>query len=668
MFTSVMVANRGEIAVRVISTLRRLGIRSIAVYSEADAGAPHVRLADVALALGPAPASESYLSIVALLAAARDSGAQAIHPGYGFLSESPALARACREAGLTFIGPTAEAMELLGDKVAAKLAAQEEGVAVLPGLQRSGLRDDEIEAFAAENGRLPLMIKAAAGGGGRGMRIVGSLDQLGEALAAARREAQAGFGDDSVFVERYVERARHIEIQLLADHHGHVLHLGERECSLQRRHQKVVEESPSPAVTPELRERMGQAAIAIARRAGYHGAGTAEFLCPSADPDEFFFLEVNTRLQVEHPVTEAVTGLDLVEQQLLVACGAELAFTQDEVKLSGHAIEVRLAAEDPAAGFLPATGTLAGYREPTGPGVRVDSGFAQGSEVSSYYDSLLAKVIASGRDREQALERLVTAVHDLRVLGVATNAGFLHRLLTSSAMQSGKLDTGLIERGEVNRLPSGDEAQAAAIATAAVETVALYARAGEDHGAGPGDPWNALVGFRLDGPAPLDWELEPGGYGEPIKVQVHGSPSGGRLILGDREHRFEAAALGERVRVTLDGQTRLWDHAVTGDQRWVAAGPDAFAFRLIEPVVQGTDAAAVGALEAPMPGTVLSVRVDPGDQVSEGDVLVVIESMKMEMSLVAPAPGVVAEVHVGPGDGVGQGQALVELESEAAAP
>src|SRR4051794_26393076 len=359
MFGSVLVANRGEIAVRVIRTLNRLGIRSIAVYSDADADAPHVALADVAVRLGPAPAAESYLSIDRVLAAATDTSAEAIHPGYGFLSENAAFARACAAAGVTFVGPPPEAIEVLGDKVSAKAIAQRAGVPVLPGLDRPGLDDAQIAAFVAQDaGRLPLMVKAAAGGGGRGMRIVHEAGALGEALAAARREALAGFGDDALFVERYVERARHIEVQLLADAHGTVLHLGERECSLQRRHQKVVEESPSPAVSPALRERLGAAAVHLAREAGYVGAGTAEFLVSAADPDEFFFLEVNARLQVEHPVTEQVTGLDLVEQQLLVAAGRPLALAQDDVALRGHAIEVRVCAEDPAVGFLPATGTL----------------------------------------------------------------------------------------------------------------------------------------------------------------------------------------------------------------------------------------------------------------------------------------------------------------------
>ncbi len=654
-----MVANRGEIAVRVIGTLKRLGIRAAAVYSDADADAQHVRLADLAVRLGPPAPSESYLAIDRVVAAAQSAAADAVHPGYGFLSENPAFARACADAGLVFIGPPADAMELLGDKVSAKLAAEEVGVPVVPGLQRPGLSDGEIEAFACGDGGFPLMIKAAAGGGGRGMRVVHQHTELADALAAARREALGGFGDDSLFVERYVERARHIEIQILADAHGNVVHLGERECSLQRRHQKVVEESPSPVVSEELRQRMGNAACDIARRAGYHGAGTVEFLASADDPNEFYFLEVNARLQVEHPVTEAVTGLDLVEQQLQIAAGQLLPVEQGSVDLKGHAIEVRVTAEDPAAGFLPATGPIALYVEPSGLGIRVDSGVSAGSEVTPFYDSLLAKVIASGRDRTEALERLTGALHELRVLGVTTNAGFLARLIGSPQMRAGELDTRLIERGEVELLPSSEQQRTAAIAAAAAETASLYA------GTGARDPWYALVGFRLDGRAGTDWELKALGDDEPHIITVEGPPRSAHVTAGERRHELEIIDHGETLTVALDGEASVWHHATLGSQRWVAAGPDAFAFELMEPVVEGSDAAGEGALEAPMPGTILNVKVGPGEQVAEGDVVLVMESMKMELSLSAPRDGVVARVHVGAGEGVRQGQVLVDLEAAA---
>ena len=655
MFDSVLVANRGEIAVRVIRTVGALGIRSIAVYSDADADAPHVRLADEAVRIGPAAPAESYLSSERVIKAALEVGAQAIHPGYGFLSENAAFSRACARAGITFVGPPPEAIELLGDKIRAKLAAQEAGVPILPGLQRQGLTDEEILRFAAEPGRFPLMVKAAAGGGGRGMRIVRERGELPGALAAARREALAGFGDDGLLVERYVERARHIEVQLLADAHGTVLHLGERECSLQRRHQKVLEESPSPAVGPELRARLGRAATDIARRAGYVGAGTAEFLVPFDDPDAFAFLEVNARLQVEHPVTEAVTGLDLVEQQLRVAAGERLAITQDDVRLTGHCIEVRVCAEDPAVGFLPATGRIVAYREPRGPGVRVDSGVRLGSEVGGSYDSLLLKLIASASSREESLERLARALKDLRVLGVTTNAGYLARLVVAPPVRAGELDTGLLERGVADPLPTPQEAREAAIATAAIETLALA-----DRGAG-GDPWDALPGWRITGEAGVEWELEAAGSA--LSVHVLGDPGRARVRTGGDELQMSASDAGEdRVRVELDGRSRLWDHAVLGADRWVAAGPDAFAHRLVELVVEGASAKAEGALEAPMPGSVLAVRVTAGDQVHEGDVLVVVESMKMELTLTAPHDATVHEVRVSAGDQVTQGQSLVELE------
>jgi acetyl-CoA/propionyl-CoA carboxylase biotin carboxyl carrier protein len=643
MFASVLVANRGEIALRVVRTLRRLGIESIAVYSEADAAAPHTRAADRAEPLGPAPAAESYLSAERVLAAAARSGAEAIHPGYGFLSEDADFAAACEEAGLVFIGPPPAATRLLGDKVAAKTLAERLGVPVLPGLQRPGLGDQEIVAFVEEDpARLPLMIKAAAGGGGRGMRIVRDAAALPDGLAAARREALAGFGDDSLLVERYVERARHVEVQILADSHGDVVHLGERECSLQRRHQKVVEETPSPVITPEIREPLCAAAVSLAREAGYVGVGTVEFLVSADDPSEWFFLEVNARLQVEHPVTEMVTGLDLVEQQLLVAAGAPLAFGQDEVAFDGHAIEVRVCAEDPAVDFLPATGELVAYREPRGTGVRVDSGVEAGTRVTPFYDSLLLKVIAHGTDREAAVERLDLALGELRLLGLPTNGGFLRRLIELDSVRAGDMDTGLIDRGEAATLPPASEGREAMVAFAASQSAALRSAADDD-------PWSSLVGFRLNGPAPLKLEVAPRG-GDPVSLSVEGES----VTIG--------AGRGADGETFTAGPAWAWDIADSDGETWVAAGPEAFAFRLVEPVVEGASASAQGSLEAPMPGTVLELRVAPGETVAEGQVLVVIESMKMEMSLTAPTEATIAEVLVVAGEGVKQGQSLVELE------
>ena len=652
MFGSVLIANRGEIAVRVIRTLRRLGIHAVAVYSDADAAAPHVDFADEAVRIGPAAPAESYLSVDRVIDAARRCGAEAIHPGYGFLSESPAFVRACEQAGIVFIGPSAAAMELLGDKTRAKLAAQQLGVPVLPGLQKPGLTDDEILEWAGTAAdRFPLMVKATAGGGGRGMRIVPALEQLQAALATARREARAGFGDDGLLVERYVERARHVEVQLLADAHGTVLHLGERECSLQRRHQKVLEESPSPAVGPRLRDRLGEAAVALAGHAGYVGAGTVEFLVPYDDPEAFAFLEVNARLQVEHPVTEAVTGLDLVELQLRVAAGEPIGIAQAEIDLRGHAIEVRVCAEDPATDFLPTLGSVLAYREPSGPGVRVDSGVRVGSEVGPFYDSLLLKLIASGADRTQALDRISRAIADLRLLGVTTNAGFLSRLVAAPEVQAGELDTGLVERG-VAPGAGDDELRAAAMAAVAIETCERARAAGDD-------PWERLPGRRVTGDVPVVWELVAPGDGDHLHVEV----AGDRIGLGERTASLRAAdAAPGQVRVELDGRARLWDHARAEGERWVSAGADTLRFALVELVVQGAAAAAGGALEAPMPGSVLSVNVSTGDEVCTGDVLLVVESMKMELAVTAPRDGIVQAVTVSVGEHVAQGQALVELE------
>ncbi|MGE4426763.1 MAG: biotin carboxylase N-terminal domain-containing protein [Solirubrobacteraceae bacterium] len=664
MFSSVLIANRGEIAVRVIRTLRRLGIRSIAIYSDADADAVHVREADEAVRIGPAVAGESYLSIDKVLDAAVATGAEAIHPGYGFLSENADFARACKERGIVFVGPPAEAMDALGDKVRAKLAAEAADVPVLPGLQRDDLTDEDILGFADEHpDAFPLMVKASAGGGGRGMRIVPAREELPAALEAARREALSGFGNDALLVERYVERAKHIEVQLLADAHGNAISLGERECSLQRRHQKVVEEAPSPTVTPEVRERLGAAAVRLAHEAGYVGAGTAEFIVSSDEPDRFYFLEVNARLQVEHPVTELVNqDIDLVEQQLLVAAGNPLALRQEDVRLEGWAIEVRLCAEDPANGFLPATGEIGLFRAPTGPGIRVDTGFETGSEVTPYYDSLLAKVIAYGKDREQALARLTGALENLRVLGVTTNAGFLTRLLAVPEVVAGDFDTGLIERGAAEPLPPQDDLVEAAIAEALSETLSL-----EPVAAGDADPWDRLVSWRIDGRAPVSLELETAS-GDVLAIDVDGEPAAGAVVtVGDATGVTASAVAIDpgRTRVVSGGRVRRWDHVTVGGRRWLATGGDAFSFRLREPVVENADAAAEGSLEAPMPGTVIGVKAAAGDEVEEGQVLVVLESMKMEITLTAPAAATVADVLVAVGDSVGQGQALVELEASA---
>ncbi len=630
MFERVLIANRGEVAVRIARTLRRLGVESVAVYSDADAGAVHVRAADRAVHIGPTAPAESYLSIERILEAARESGAEAIHPGYGFLSERAAFASACAEAGIVFVGPGAEAISLLGDKVAAKEAATAAGVPVLPGLQSERLGDEEIIAWAAEN-ELPIMLKAAAGGGGKGMRIVRELDALPEAIAAARREAKGAFGDDRLLLERFVERSRHIEVQVIADLHGNAIHLNERECSLQRRHQKVVEEAPSPVVSPELRQRMGAAAVALAAASGYVNAGTVELIAERDDPGSFFFLEMNTRLQVEHPVTEAVTGLDLVELQLRVAAGEPLPLTQAEVRLDGHAVEARIYAEEPSRGFLPSTGRVVAYEEPVG--ARLDSGVAGGSEVGADYDPMLAKVIAHGEDRAQALARLDRGLAELVLIGPGTNVAYLRALLARPEVRAGEMDTGLIERlgGEIAP-PAPDPAW---------PQIALLELLGEP---ASDDPWDALDAWRPTGPGSVRAELDANG--ESVEVEVE---------FAVASCSPTSVSNSPRLRVIRDG-----------DAVWLldgAAEPVRFAIRDEDEIATAAGAAS-GSAEAPMPGTVIAVRCAPGEEVEAGQVLVVVESMKMEMAVQSAVAGVVGEVLVGAGERVARGQVLVALAEE----
>ena len=487
-FDRVLVANRGEIAVRVIRTLRRLGIHSIAVYSDADADAPHVRLADDAVRIGPAPAAQSYLDPSLIVAAALDSGAEAVHPGYGFLSEHAGFAEACRNAGIVFVGPGVEALEVMGDKIRAKRHVAASGVPTVPGIADAALDDDALLAAAGTVG-FPLLVKPSAGGGGKGMQIARDAGELAAALPAARRVALTAFGDDTLLLERLIERPRHIEVQVLADAHGAVVHLGERECSLQRRHQKVVEESPSPLLDEATRERIGQAACDAARSVDYLGAGTVEFLVSDAAPADFFFIEMNTRLQVEHPVTELVTGIDLVEQQLRIAARQPLTFVQSDVHLSGHAIEARVYAESPERGFLPSTGTVLAWREPAGDGVRVDGGIREGQEITAHYDPMLAKVIAHGGDRAEALARLDGALAETVVLGVDTNVGFLRRLIAEPAVRAGDLDTGLIDR-----MPEPDASPPPA---AALDAAAAFREARASASTENAHAWQRARGWRV---------------------------------------------------------------------------------------------------------------------------------------------------------------------------
>jgi acetyl-CoA/propionyl-CoA carboxylase, biotin carboxylase, biotin carboxyl carrier protein len=681
MFERVLIANRGEIAVRIERTLARLGIESVAVFSDADAGAPHVRGADRAVHIGPTPARDSYLSIERVLDAAARSGADAIHPGYGFLSERPDFASACADAGLVFVGPGPEAIALLGDKATARRVAEEAGVPTLPGWSGEHLGDEEIAERVGEED-LPLLVKAVAGGGGKGMRLVRSRADLAEALAAVRREAAAAFGDERLLIERYVETSRHLEVQLIADSHGTAIHLGERECSLQRRHQKVVEEAPSPAVDDELRARMGEAAVALARRAGYVNAGTVELIAERDDPSRFYFLEVNARLQVEHPVTEAVTGLDLVELQLRVAAGEPLPLAQADVERRGWAVEARIYAEDPAAGFLPATGEVIAYREPAG--VRVDSGIEVGTVVGTDYDPMLAKVIATGADRPEALERLRRALGELAVLGPTTNTAYLQALLARPEVREGEIDTGLIERlGDTVAAPPAPPELAA---------LALVALCGEPE---DDDPWSDRGGWRLRGPAWTNRTLEgPAGSVEVAvrsvtppsiadelagRSAIEGGAGGGagsglwEWRAGDAEGTltYDGTLLGaspvdgpETGQVGRSSPRRRVSLFADGDAVWVVDGDVGPARFSLAAGASGGEGAGEGTLEAPMPGTVVQLRVEAGAAVTAGETLVVLESMKMEIQVQSPRDGVVATVLVGVGDQVQRAATLIELADE----
>lgn len=674
MFSTVLVANRGEIAVRVIRTLRQLGIRSVAVFSDADADARHVREADTAVRIGPAAAAESYLSVERLLEAARRTGAEAVHPGYGFLAENAAFAAACTDAGLAFIGPPASAISLMGDKIRAKETVKAAGVPVVPGSSGSGLSDAELVAASREIG-MPVLLKPSAGGGGKGMRLVRDEAVLAEEIAAARREARSSFGDDTLLVERWVDRPRHIEIQVLADSHGNVVHLGERECSLQRRHQKVIEEAPSVLLTPELRASMGAAAVEAARSCGYVGAGTVEFIVPGGDPSSYYFMEMNTRLQVEHPVTELVTGLDLVEQQLRVAAGAELGFGQGDLVLTGHAIEARVCAEDPARGFLPSGGTVLALSEPSGGPVRTDSGLLAGVPVGSTYDPMLSKVIAYGPDRATALRVLRGALADTVILGVQTNTGFLRRLLAHPDVVSGDLDTGLVERDLAALLPVGVPPEVYAAA-------ALLSRPAGPAGGGWVDPFDAPTGWRLGGtPA---WTVHhfrlPGQ--DPVEVRTRPAGAATELLLGDAGTLTALAAPGaqdpgqssgapararivdrtpDTVTVELDGVTHRFSHTASQEGTWLGRDGDSWHVQDHDPVAAALDGrgqGGAGTLAAPMPGTVTVVKVAVGDEVVAGQSLLVVEAMKMEHVISAPHAGTVTELDVTPGTTVAMDQVL----------
>lgn len=646
LFDTVLVANRGEIARRVIRTLRALGIRSVAIYSDADADAPHVREADAAVRVGPAAASASYLDIDAVIAAAVRGGAGAIHPGYGFLSENAAFARACADAGIVFVGPGERALEVMADKIRARDHVAAHGVPIVPGFSAAGMDDDQIVA-AAERAGFPLLIKPSAGGGGKGMQVVRDAAELPEALATARRVATAAFGDDTLLLERLIERPRHIEVQILADAHGRVIHLGERECTLQRRHQKVMEEAPSVVVDAAIRDRIGAAACAAAASVDYRGAGTVEFLVAADRPHEFFFIEMNTRLQVEHPVTELVTGIDLVEQQLRVAAGERLALTQGDIVLRGHAVEARVYAESPERGFLPATGEVLRWRparptlsDETGrTAVRTDAAVETGSVVGSAYDPMIAKVIAWGEDRTTALERLDAALADTVLLGVECNIAFLRVLVSDPDVRAGRLDTGLIDR-----LPPFVPSAPSAPALIAAANAVPRSRARAAHAS---ELWRSGSGWRLGG-------------ADAVLQQAFRTPTG-VLVTGTGTGTGTASADEAEVAVARDGA--IWVHA-----DGVATPLEPLSRREAADVRLAERHRTVGAtdpeLRSPMPGAVVAVHTVDGALVAAGDRIATIEAMKMEHPVMAPHDGLV-ELLVSTGDQVSRGTLLARVAPRA---
>jgi 3-methylcrotonyl-CoA carboxylase alpha subunit/acetyl-CoA/propionyl-CoA carboxylase biotin carboxyl carrier protein len=662
-FGSVLVANRGEIAVRILRAARAAGLRTVAVYSDADRTAPHVREADTAVRLGPAPAAQSYLSIPALLEAAERTGAQAVHPGYGFLSERAAFARACADAGLVFVGPPAEVIELMGRKDEARRVAVAAGVPVVPAVTGS---DAELLERAGTEIGYPLLVKAAAGGGGKGMRVVHRPGELADALAAAKREARSAFGDDTVLVERYVELGRHVEVQVLADAFGTVIHLFDRDCSVQWRHQKVVEEAPAPTISERVRGVVTAAAVRLAREVGYSGAGTVEFLVAGdGDEQRAYFLEMNTRLQVEHPVTECVTGVDLVRLQFDVAQGRPLPLRQEQVTLTGHAVEARVYAEDPYAGFLPQAGLARRVR--WSPRARVDAALDEGQRVEPWYDPLLGKIVTHGATREAARRALVDALDDTAILGLTTNLGFLRRLVASDEYRDAAIDTAWLDR-HPDAFPP--EAPDVALCAAAWAQSTSTATADAD----PRHPFGVLDGWRVAGaPADVLLELEHRGDRHVLRVDRPGGVVE-ELVVGDQRVRrrwtvHEVAADRGQLRLEIDGLVHevLLDadrHAVT-----VAYRGDVFAF--VRPDVAAASTAVAsgdGLVVAPMPGTVLAVHVEKGSTVAAGEVLAVVEAMKMELPLRAPFDGAVDEVTATAGQQVALGQALFTVVPSAEDP
>ncbi|MDN0076367.1 acetyl/propionyl/methylcrotonyl-CoA carboxylase subunit alpha [Crenobacter sp. SG2303] len=654
MFKKILIANRGEIACRVIRTARRLGIRTVAVYSDADAEALFVKQADEAWRLGPAPAAESYLKAELILDIARQSGAEAIHPGYGFLSENAGFAEACAAAGIAFIGPPASAIAAMGSKSAAKTLMEGAGVPLVPGYHGDN-QDAEFLKQQADVIGYPVLIKASAGGGGKGMRIVARSEDFAAELAACRREAKASFGDDKVLVEKYLTRPRHIEIQLFADTHGNVVYLFERDCSVQRRHQKVLEEAPAPGMTDERRQAMGEAACAAARAVGYAGAGTVEFIVDTAS-NAFYFMEMNTRLQVEHPVTEYITGQDLVEWQLKVAAGDPLPLTQQQLTLSGHAIEARVYAEDPDNDFLPATGKLVHLSAPQESGtVRVDTGVAEGDTITPFYDPMIAKLIVWGKDRASALARLDAALADYQVAGLVTNLPFLRRLAGHPAFVSADLDTGLIARHATELLPPP--------AAPSAEQLALIALADTLAEQAEGDAaWTALPGWRLNARQRRRRDYRHGEANYTVEVEYAGDTF--MLCVGDECFTASGNLNDTELSANLNGRRLNADLVRHGNQRTLFCQGERLMVEWLDPMAVEAGAAHGEAhLRAPMPGRVVAWLAEPGATVSKGTPLMILEAMKMEHTLAAPSDGKVAAFYYAPGEQVDDGADLVDFEA-----
>jgi 3-methylcrotonyl-CoA carboxylase alpha subunit len=651
MFRTILIANRGEIACRIIHTARRMGIRSIAVFSEADAKAQHVSLADAAYPIGPARASDSYLRIDRILDAARASGAEAIHPGYGFLSENAGFAEACAEVGIAFIGPPPAAIRAMGSKAESKRLMEEAGVPIVPGYHGEVQDEAHLADQAARIG-FPVLIKASAGGGGKGMRPVLRAEDFAAQLAGARREAKAAFGDDRVLLERYLQKPRHVEVQVFADAQGNTLHLHTRDCSVQRRHQKVLEEAPAPDLPPALRARLHEAAVAAARAVGYVSAGTVEFI---VEGDDAFFMEMNTRLQVEHPVTEMVTGLDLVEWQVRIAAGESLPLPEVPAP-HGHSVEVRLYAEDPAQDFRPSTGPLRRFTLPEpASDLRIESGVREGDAITPFYDPMIAKLVAWGPDRGAALARLGTALGECRIAGITSNLGFLQRLVAHPAMQAAQLDTGFAGRFAADLQPPARPAPALALAAAALE--ALLPAPGT-----PADPWERYDGWRLQGGGSQLVLLADSGAVRRLRL-THVGP-GWRVALDDTELVLTGRRLDDVLQVTLDGTIHRIPVLRDGDAIQVALPEGDWTLYLRDPYIPAEgEAVGQGRLAAPIPGRVVQVLVKEGESVSRGQVLAVLEAMKTELRITAPVDGVVAHIGCAAGDSVEEGTEIVTLVS-----